>query len=108
MRLFCFWRCLIYSVALDRTVALFSLCAGVSPSRASSPLSALFVLDTTRRAGTLSLKAAILSLRLFLYRVSIILWEDFLFPGSVSFESSSFKDALRFLRFVECGGESSE
>lgn len=66
----------------------------------SSPLA---LLDMMRRLGTLSLSAAILSLRLFLYLFSIMLCEVFLMglPSSSSSSSSSrSSETLRFLAWA--------
>lgn len=93
-------RWAMYSVALLKIVALLSLCAGVTPPRSSSmssPASALIssiifvelltsssacssLWTITRRAGTLSRRAAILSFRLVRYRFSIMLCAVFLGP----------------------------
>lgn len=63
------------------TVALFSLCAGVNPCNSSrSPVvsSPRALFDSTRKLGTLSRSAAILSFKFVLYRFSIMLWAVFL------------------------------
>ena len=69
----------MYSVAFAMIVALFSLCAGASPSR-SSPSSPSRPI--ARNAGTLCLSSMILSLRLLRYRFSMTLCEVFFTGGS--------------------------
>lgn len=78
------------------TVALFSLCAGVRPwssSLSSVVSSPLALLDSTRRLGTLSRSAAILSFKLVLYRFSIILCAVFLTGCWLSSSSSSSRSS---------------
>src|SRR5690242_287854 len=113
-RLLRFSRCLMYSVALESTVALFSLCAGVRPSRSSgsSSSSVPFGRDMTRRLGTLSRNAAILSFRLVRYRFSIMLCAvflggcepPFLLDDTSSKSSVSSVDFL-FLELIAGSGE---
>ena len=65
-----------------RRRTLFNLFAGVRPCRSSitsSPRAFVFV--ATRKLGTLSLSAAILSFRFVRYRFSIMLWAVFLTGG---------------------------
>src|SRR5215469_8439063 len=92
----------MYSVALDNTVALFNLWAGASPSRSSSSSSSSPFPERviTRRLGTLSRRAAILSLRLVRYLFSIMLCAVFLigcFDDGLSLASSSTDDLRFFL-----------
>ena len=64
-------KCLIYSVALVKTLALFNLDAGVNPSKSAMETSSQPA--AILRAGTASLKAKIFVLMLVLYFFSIML-----------------------------------
>ena len=84
------------------TVALLSLWAGVRPcssSLSSVVSSPLALLDMIRKLGTLSLRAAILSLRFVRYLFSIMLCAVFLTGWSASSSSSSISaEDFLFLR----------
>src|SRR5436190_11405786 len=91
----------MYSVALERTEALFSLFAATalsSPSR-SAPLGEALIpcLDAKRRQGTLSLNSAILSFRLARYRFSMTLWDLFLAGNVFDPGGETFADPIKTL-----------
>ncbi len=73
-------------------ITLFSLCAASKPCRSSSTTSPLeFFLSATRRLGTLSRRAAILSLRFVRYLFSIMLCAVF-FTGGCRRGGAAFVD----------------